>query len=92
MTTQVVFNIDKNLKERAMKKARKEGIPFASVLKMATKSYVDGDFAVQVVKAEKFNTKTRREIRQALKDIEEGKNLSPAFSTAKEAMAYLNTL
>jgi antitoxin component of RelBE/YafQ-DinJ toxin-antitoxin module len=89
MTTQVIFKIDKKLKEQAMRKARAEGVPFASVLKFATKAYVSGGFDIGIVESEVFNAKTRRELTLALKETKQGKNLSPAFSTAKEAMAWL---
>jgi len=89
MTTQVIFKIDKKLKEQAMKKAENEGLPFASVLKLATKAYVEGDLTIGVVTKEEFNIKTRREIRKALKDIKKGKNLSPAFDNIRDAIRYL---
>ena len=89
MTTQVIFKIDKKLKERAMKKAEHEGLPFASVLKFATKAYADGELTIGVIPKEVFNAKTRRDIEKALKDIKKGKNLSPAFDNAKDAIRYL---
>jgi antitoxin component of RelBE/YafQ-DinJ toxin-antitoxin module len=92
MNTQVVFNIDSKLKERAMKKARNEGVPFASILKLATKAFVDGDLDVSLARREEFNPKTRRAIQKAIKEIREGKGLSPAFDNAKDAVAYLRTL
>ncbi len=90
MNTQVIFKIDKKLKDKAMKKARGEGLPLASVLKLATQAYVDGHLDVSLAPPEEFNAKTRREIAQALKDIKAGKNLSPRFKTAKEIIDYLN--
>jgi hypothetical protein len=88
MTSQVIFTVDTKLKQRAMKKAQREGLPFAAILKLATKAYVEGSFDVGIVDPP-FNAKTKREITQALKDIEEGKNLSPVFTTTEEAIAYL---
>ena len=49
MNTQVVFNIDRKIKARAMKRAKSEGIPFSSMLKMATKAYATGDFSIGFV-------------------------------------------
>lgn len=92
MTTQVNFKIDKKLKEQAMKKAESEGLPFASVLKLATKAYVAGDLDVGLVSEEKFNTKTRRLLRRELRDIKLGKNISPRFTNKKDAIAYLKNL
>ena len=92
MTSQVIFKIDGKLKERAMKKARHEGIAFASVLKLATQAYVDGALEVRLVAQPKLNAKTRRELLRISKDIRQGKNLSPSFDTTKDAIAYLKSL
>jgi len=89
MTTQVIFNIDQKLKNRAMKKAQGEGMPFASVLKLATRAYVEGQFDIGIVSNQTFNPKTSREIARALTDIKSGKGLSPRFVNAREVMAYL---
>ena len=91
MTSQVIFKIDKKLKEKAMKKARGEGIAFASVLKLATQAYIKGNLDVELVGRPKLNEKTRRELLKISKDIKEGKNLSPAFGSAKAAIAYLES-
>lgn len=91
MTRQVIFKIDEKLKERALKKARKEGIAFASVLKLATQAYVDGALEVQLVVPPKLNAKTRRELQRISEDIRQGKNLSPPFDSAKDAIAFLKS-
>ncbi len=92
MNSQVIFKIDKTLKQRAMKRAKLEGVPLAFVLKMATQAYADRKMDVAVVAEPKFNYKTDKEVRQALKDIKRGKNLSPGFTNAKDAIEYLDTL
>ena len=91
MTRQVIFKIDEKLKDRAMKKARKEGIAFASVLKLATQAYVDGALEVQLVAPPKLNARTRRELQGISEDIRQGKNLSPAFENATDAIAFLKS-
>ncbi len=92
MITQVIFKIDKKLKDKAMAKAQNEGIAFASVLKLATKAFVDGNFDVGLIINEEFNPRTKKMIARAIKDIKAGKNMSPAFSNAKNAIAYLKGL
>jgi hypothetical protein len=92
MTTQVIFKIDKKLKDLAMKKAQGEGVPFASVLKFATKAYVDGQFNVGIIPAQPLNAKTRKMLLKELQEIKEGKNISPGFTNAKDAIAYLKKL
>ncbi len=92
MNTQVIFNIDKCLKEQAMKKARAEGVPFSSVLKFATKAFVEGDFSIGIVGRPVLNDKTRKMLEKALKNIKDKKDLSPRFDNAKDAIAYLRAL
>jgi antitoxin component of RelBE/YafQ-DinJ toxin-antitoxin module len=89
MNSQVIFKIDKKLKNQAMAKAQEEGIAFATILKLATKSYVAGHLTLGLVGSEEFNAVAGKEIKGALKDIAQGKNLSQAFSSAKEAAKFL---
>jgi hypothetical protein len=89
MTTQVIFKIEKSLKEQAIKKARSEGIALTSMLKMATKAFVSGELKVGLIKSEKFNSKTEREIKAAIKDFNNNKNISTRLHSAKEVMDYL---
>jgi hypothetical protein len=92
MTSQVIFKIDKKLKDQAMKKAQNEGIAFASVLKLATQAYIKGDLNVQLVAQPKLNAKTRRELIKISKDFKEGKNTVGPFDNAEDAIAYLKAL
>ena len=89
MTTQVIFKIDKKLKAQAMTRAQNEGVALTSFLKLATKAFVAGHLTLGLVGSEKFNATASKEIKGALKDIAQGKNLSPRFSSAKKAAAYL---
>ena len=72
-----------------MAKAQHDGITFASILKFATKAFVEGDLTLGLVGSEKFNARTAREVKNALKDISYGKNLSPGFTSAKDAIEFL---
>ncbi|MFA6463542.1 MAG: hypothetical protein WCV55_00895 [Candidatus Paceibacterota bacterium] len=90
MTTQVIFNLDKTLKAKAMKKAQSEGIPFSSVLKFATKAFVQGKLDMELVPKEKFNKKTHKQIMTALKEMEQGKNISPMFDNVEDFIKHLN--
>ncbi len=92
MTSQVIFKIDQKLKAQAMRKAKSEGMPFASILKLATQAYVDGSLDVELVTQPKLNKKTRALLARAHKDIKTGKNSSPIFSNARDAIAYLKQL
>ena len=91
MTSQVIFKIDKKIKERAMQRAQAQGVPLASVLKMATKAFADGQLTMGLIGTEEFNASTHREIGAALADIAKGKNLSPSFKDASSAIKYLKS-
>ena len=71
MTEQVIFKIDKKLKDRAMKKARKDGLPLSTVLKRATQAYIDNEFDIGV----SYSPKLIRDVRHAEKEIKAGKIL-----------------
>lgn len=90
MTTQVIFNLDSALKNKAMKKAQAEGITLTSVLKLATKAYVDGFLDIGLVGTEKLNAETRKILIQSLKESKKGKGVSEGFTDADSAIAYLN--
>ncbi|MDD5318208.1 MAG: hypothetical protein PHF79_00080 [Candidatus Pacebacteria bacterium] len=92
MNTQIIFNINSKLKEKAMKKAQNEGIPFSSVLKLATKAFVDGQLDIGLVSQQKISAQTRAMLIREIKDIKEGKDISPSFNSTNEAVAYLKSL
>lgn len=86
--SQVIFNIDTKLKNQAMKKAKLQGVPFSSVLKMVVRAFVQGELNVGLT--EELNWKARRQFDRAEKDLKKGKNISPGFTTVAQARAYLD--
>ena len=92
MTTQVIFKIDKKIKEKAQRKAKNSGLTFSDILQMATYAYVRDSFEpVLMRKEEKLNLKTQRELLKISNDIKQDKNLSPVFKNAKDAIAWLKS-
>lgn len=69
MPEQVIFKIDKKLKDRAMKKAKREGTTYSAVLKTATQAYVKDHFETGLV----YNPKLIRDIRRSETDFREGR-------------------
>lgn len=92
MTTQVIFKIDKALKDLAMKKAKKEGIAFSAILKMATKAYVIGDLEIKLTPRDELKNSAKKQLEKSLQDIKSKKNLSEAYATAEEAIKHLKSL
>ena len=86
MNSQVVFNVDAKVKARAMRRAKREGVPFASILKLATKAFADGRFSLDVVEKEIRPEKLRLWERQS-RLFERGKG--KRFASAKKAMKYV---
>jgi hypothetical protein len=94
MTTQVIFKMDKKLKEAAQKKARKEGLSLADLYKFATRSYIDGTLKVGLIYYGTYtpNAKTIRELAKSMRDIKTSKNLSGPFKNGAEMDKYLDNL
>ncbi len=73
MTTQVVFNIDPKIKARAMRRAKRDGVPFASVLKFATKAFAEGRFSIDIV--EDIRPEKLKLLERASRDLDQGKGM-----------------
>ena len=89
MTTQIVFNIDPKIKAKAMKRSKKEGVPFAAFLKMATEAFAEGEYGIGIVRTETPNAKTARALHAASVDFKKRKNISPTFASGKEMDEYI---
>lgn len=90
MTTQLMVKIDKGLKQRVAKKAKKQDLSLTDLVKMTFHAYDEGRIELGIMQPpERFNAKTRKLLDRALENIEQGKNLSPKFNNAKDAIAYL---
>jgi antitoxin component of RelBE/YafQ-DinJ toxin-antitoxin module len=91
MTSQVIVNVDTKLKKRAMQKARAQGLPFSAVLNSVIRAFVNGHIDVGITVTDRLNAKSRKQFEKAHDDYKKGKNVSPAFNTADEAIAYLRS-
>ena len=88
MTTQIVFNIDPKIKAKAMQRAKKEGVPFASVLKFATKAFANGELSVGLL--EKIRPEKLKLWERESRLVEQGNGKH--FASAKKAMEYVESL
>lgn len=85
----MIFNLDSQIKERAMRKAQADGVSFSMILKLAAKAYAENKLNIVLDYDLSFNRNTKQEIEQATQDIRKNKNLSPAFKDTRKALAYL---
>ena len=91
MVTQMIFRIDKKLKLAAKRRAKRQGITLSHLYKQATKSFVAGqlDLTIAVPLPEIPNARTTRSLKVALRDVKLGRNFSPSFDNAEDAIVYL---
>ncbi len=89
MNTKVIFNVDAKAKAQAMKEAKKQGLTLSYFLSQTVHELARGKKKVEVV--EQINEKTLRGIKKALSESKAGKNTSPAFTNAKDALAWLHS-
>lgn len=92
MTTQVIFKIDPAIKAKAQIKAKKQGSTYSAFLQQATYAFVEDDLGLGLINRPKLNNKTKKILERELKDIKAGKNLSPYFKNAKDAINYLKNI
>ncbi len=86
--TQVIFNLDPKVKAKAMKRAKREGIPFSAFLKRATQAFIDGEASLEYygrIKPEKLKL-----LERASKALRAGKGRK--FASAKEAQEFVENL
>ncbi len=67
MTTKVIFNIDTDLKNLAMRKARKDGMSLSAFLNIATRAYTNNTLVISA-----FD----RDIAVAREQVRQGKTFS----------------
>jgi addiction module RelB/DinJ family antitoxin len=89
MNTKTLLTVktDKSLKEAAQKVAGEIGVPLGTLVNSFLKQFVrtkEVTFSAEIP-----NARTRKAIADAEKDYKEGRNISPAFDNAQDAIAWL---
>ena len=85
----VIFKIDKKLKAKAQKQAKKGGFSLSDYYRHATVSLAEGESVVGIIDRPKLKNKVIRELLKISKDIKEGKNISPTFTSVEEMKKFL---
>lgn len=86
--TILTIKTDKRLKAEAQEVAEQLGFPLGTVINAFLKQFVR-DKSLSVSIEEIPSKRLARILDKAEKDFKAGKNMSPKFSTGKEAAAYL---
>jgi addiction module RelB/DinJ family antitoxin len=88
MNTVISVKVDKETKEAAKEVANSMGLTLSTLINAYLKQVVVTR-RVELFAPEKMTPKLERLIGSIEKDIAEGKNLSPAFSSTEEAVEWL---
>ena len=89
LTTKVIFNIPRNVKEAAVRRAKREGVTLSTVLSQAARAYGSGVLDVEAVDARPLKPAVMRELKRMIADANRGKSLSPLFTNAADAAKWL---
>lgn len=89
MKTVLNVKTDKDIKDRAQALAKHLGIPLSTVVNAHLKSFIEsGEF--KVTREPELRPAVIKELNRAIKEVRAGKNMSPRFTTAANALEWLN--
>ncbi|KKW19543.1 MAG: hypothetical protein UY63_C0011G0025 [Parcubacteria group bacterium GW2011_GWA2_51_10] len=93
MKTVISVKVDKDVRDKARKVAKKIGVPLSMVVNQQLKQFAD-ERRIEFYEPLVPNAKTRKILDEALRDIREGREnkFSPAFTNAKDMDEYLDAL
>lgn len=90
MNTILNFKTEKKLKDEAKRVASDLGLPLGTIMNHYLRQFV-AEKRVLFTDHPVPTAQTVAELRELSKDVRSKKNMSPAFSNAKEAMAWLDS-
>ncbi len=89
MKTILNVKTDVDVKEQAQALAQHLGVPLSVVVNSYLKEFIrSGEFTLR--REPQLRPEVAKRIEKAIAETAIGKNVSPAFKTAKEFVAYLN--
>jgi len=91
MKTVINIKVDKDIKEQAFATAKEMALPLSTIINAFLKKFIS-DKSVTFVAPLKPSKYLEKVLKQAMKDIKAGKNLSPMFFDTKKEDAYLARL
>ncbi len=91
MTTVIHIKADKEVKENAQKAAKDLGLTLTDVINAALRNFIR---TREVIFSDipQMTPELEKRLEKVEEDIKMGRNLSPKFKTAEEALKYLNDL
>ena len=90
MKTVLNVKTDKEVKEKAQKIAKEMGIPLSVVVNSYLKSFIkERSFTASL--EPQLKDEVWEEMKRAVLDAKKGKNVSPVFDNAEDAIRWLNS-
>lgn len=93
MQTKTLFSIktDKKVKVAAQKAAAEIGVPLSTVVNAFLRQFARDKEVMFSARSYRMSPYLERIIEITQRDFEQGKNISPVFDNAEEAIKYLNS-
>lgn len=89
--TVISVKVDKDVHDRARTVARKMGVPLSMVVNSGLRQFAQEERIVfQTEKVYRMTKKFEKKLEKIDADIEAGRNLSPAFVNADDAIRWLH--
>jgi len=90
MTTVIHIKSDKEVKENAQKAAKELGLTLTDVINAALRNFIRTREVI-FSNTPRMTPKLEKIVAKVEKDIKKGRNLSPRFESAEEAIDWLNS-
>lgn len=90
--TVISVKVDKDVRDRARKVAKSIGVPLSMVVNSGLRRFAEEEtITFQTEKAYRMSKKLEKKLKLIEVDIKAGKNLSPVFKNADDAVRWLNS-
>ncbi len=90
MTTVIHIKSDKEVKENAQRAAKELGLTLTDVINAALRNFIRTREVI-FSNTPRMTPKLEKIVAKVEKDIKKGRNLSPRFESAEEAIDWLNS-
>jgi len=90
MKTVINIKADKEVKKKAQMVAQELGLPLSTIINAYLRQFIRSKEAHFFIEG-KLKPSVKKRLDRLHKDVKDGKNLSPAFHSTKEAVGYLNS-
>jgi addiction module RelB/DinJ family antitoxin len=87
----VSIKIDKGVKEKTQKMLKKMGLPFSTFINAQLYQFTENRGVYFGEPSYQMSKKLERTLKKVEEDYKNGKNISPVFDNAKDAITWLNS-